>query len=827
MNNKKKKVMLYLSILGSALMVVILFVMLYLFVWKKPVYTINLSCNYDEILNDLSGDGQYIEGQEVTLIAPIQDGYNFLNWTRNGEVVSNEYVYSFIISNKTMGAYKANYQVRNYSITVESLNGRVDIQDTASVGQVVQFEVVADAGYEFGGAYYIEYGKNEPIYIENNSFTMPANPITIYVQYNILFYEILIDNSSDHGLLSTDYTSANYDAEINIYPSLSLGYEIKKIYYILDGEEIEICDLKFKMPASDITLYFETERVEYSITYNLNGGKAEGLVSHYNVDSAEIKLPNPTKDGFTFLGWIGEWLTSASKNVTIPNGTTGNLEFSALWEETLGKPTFHVYSSDYNLGSATYDGELVYGNTLTLTASTLKGKFLGWTEGGIGNPIFSEDTTISVQYDFNSPKTYYALFNYNLVSISYQDVNYNLYLDVNKAHVVGGTKSSTSLTVYETIPYQNEVFDVYKIKNNAFHVSLVQESLGVETYKLQKITLPNSIRFIGNFVFSRCNYLESITIPQNVSKISSFALSNCNNLSNVTFAGNVKEIGSYAFNACPKLNQIELPNGLEKIDNYAFSSSALIEISLPESLQQIGNNVFYQTKITELFIPKNVYSIGLVNRSSLVKIEVDDQNQYYEDVNGQALIEKGSNKLVLGLDNNIPHFVEIIGEKAFYESTITEINIPTSVKIIEPYAFANSNVQQIAIPNSVEIIGEYAFANCNDLSIFTFDKDSALKTIGKRFINSSMVTEIILPSSVEEIDIDTFDGVTKECFIYIDSQLVIESMIAGEYNIGASNIFLNNEFDLGHDYILNGAFSLTQKNIIYNGKSYNNYVKVL
>ncbi len=817
---------LYLSILGSAVVVVILFVMLYLFVWKKPIYTIDLSCNYDTISSELSGGGEYIEGQEVTLIAPRQNGYNFLNWTRDGEIVSTEYIYSFIISNETMGSYRANYQLRDYTISIDSQNGNVNIQDSASYGEVVQFEVFADAGYEFGEAYYIESGKTEPIYITDNSFTMPANTITIYFNYNILFYDILIDNSSDYGIITTDYSSANYGIEINITPSLSPGYEISRIYYILNNEEVEIYDFKFKMPADDITLYFETERVEYTISYNLNGGQVDGLVTSYNVDSEVIEIPNPTREGFTFLGWIGQWLTTATKNVTIPTGTTGNLEFSALWEETAEYHTFYVYSTDYNLGSANYEGELVYGNILTLTASTSQGTFLGWTEDSIENPIFSEDATIKIEYNFTSPKTYYALFNNNTTTVSYQNVNYRLYLDVNKAQVIGGTKSSTNLTVYDTITYQNEMFDVYKIASKAFYVNPIWEFFGEEPYLLQNISLPNSIRFIGSFAFSNCKYLNNITIPQYVTKISNNTFSNCNSLSNVTFLGEIKEIENYALYSCPRLNQIELPNGLEIIGNNAFSSSALTSVSLPESLLQIGDNAFYGTLIKNLFIPKNVYSIGLINRSSLTTIEVDNENQYYEDVNGQTLIEKANNKLILGLDNNIPDYVEIIGERAFYRSPIIEINIPNSVKMIEAYAFAYSDVYQITIPKSVEYIGSYAFAYCDNLSTFTFEEEATIKTISDRFIYSSMINEFVLPSSVEEIDINTFAGVTDESFIYIDSQLVFESMIDGDYNIGAANIFINSEFDEGHEYILNDSYVLGQQNIIYNGKIYNNYYKV-
>lgn len=69
----------------------------------------------------------------------------------------------------------------------------------------------------------------------------------------------------------------------------------------------------------------------YRITYNLNGGSISGQKTSYNVEES-FTLPTPTKTGFSFLGWTGSNIEEKQLAVTIPSGTTGDLNFLANWD---------------------------------------------------------------------------------------------------------------------------------------------------------------------------------------------------------------------------------------------------------------------------------------------------------------------------------------------------------------------------------------------------------------------------------------------------------------------------------------------------------------
>ena len=77
----------------------------------------------------------------------------------------------------------------------------------------------------------------------------------------------------------------------------------------------------------------------YGITYHLDGGtNSPDNPEAYTVEDT-FPLKAPTKQGYAFTGWTYEELTKPQKSVTIPVGTTGELEFTAHWRHTPNHPT--------------------------------------------------------------------------------------------------------------------------------------------------------------------------------------------------------------------------------------------------------------------------------------------------------------------------------------------------------------------------------------------------------------------------------------------------------------------------------------------------------
>ena len=175
--------------------------------------------------------------------------------------------------------------------------------------------------------------------------------------------------------------------------------------------------------------------------------------------------------------------------------------------------------------------------------------------------------------------------------------------------------------------------------------------------------------------------------------------------------------------------------------------------------------------VTKITIGKNVSEIGLwamENNKKVTAIEVDDENEYFCDVDGvlftkdmktllfypmaknavEATDENGNK--IKSISYAIPEGVECVRTKAFYKcSDIRELTLPSTLKIIEEKAFFRCSISEILLPEGLEEIGKDAFAYTGLKAI---EIPSSVKTIGEyAFYNCTSLLEINVGSSEEEL----------------------------------------------------------------------------
>ncbi len=95
-----------------------------------------------------TGDGTYNYGATATLMAAANEGYTFVNWTENGNVVSTNATYSFtVLSDRDL---VANFQIESYTIVVSATEGgTVTGGGTYDYGTNVTLSATAMDGYIF------------------------------------------------------------------------------------------------------------------------------------------------------------------------------------------------------------------------------------------------------------------------------------------------------------------------------------------------------------------------------------------------------------------------------------------------------------------------------------------------------------------------------------------------------------------------------------------------------------------------------------------------------------------------------------------------------
>jgi hypothetical protein len=122
------------------------------------------------------------------------------------------------------------------------------------------------------------------------------------------------------------------------------------------------------------------------------------------------------------------------------------------------------------------------------------------------------------------------------------------------------------------IPTQINGFAVTAIAANAF------ASLGISS-----VTIPGSVRSIGNSAFANCTALTNVSLPAGLITIASAAFANCSALS-----------------------RLELPNTLNVIGESAFNGSGLVTLTIPKSVWSISPYAFANSpRLTAVYFEGN------------------------------------------------------------------------------------------------------------------------------------------------------------------------------------------------------------------------------
>lgn len=180
----------------------------------------------------------------------------------------------------------------------------------------------------------------------------------------------------------------------------------------------------------DVTLTVTYEPIDYSISYNLNGGTVSGTnPTSYNVTTPTFALINPTKTGYDFTGWTGTGLGGATTSVSVVKGSTGNRAYTANWSAKSFTNSL-IYNANGGTGApATQTASVTYPSTSsTFTLSTTKPTktgytFAGWYDAASGGNAIGATTTVgSASYAGNQSKTVYAHWTANTYNIVY-DLN--------------------------------------------------------------------------------------------------------------------------------------------------------------------------------------------------------------------------------------------------------------------------------------------------------------------------------------------------------------------------------------------------------------------
>ena len=369
--------------------------------WEIITYTISVYKGDGSVAQPIS---YTVETPDFALQPPTRTGYEFLGWQRLDGYAPGEKQMNVTIPKGTTGdrTYTGCWQAIAYTITLDTSGGNaLDAISYTVESDPITLPTPVRTGYTFLG------WTGEGITTPQTEVIIPTGSTgnkAYTANWKVIEYTITLDTNGGPAVSPIKYT---VEDSFTLPYLLRTGYEFAG--WTLDGSGM--------LPATPLIIYHGTtgdlrykaewRLAEYTITMDLNGGSGQEKVV-YTITDEDFELPTPTRNGYEFVGWTGERITTPQTSVRIPKGSTGNRTYTANWKVIKYKITTVLAD----------DRSIVYPYTvetiLTLSNQTRKGyTFLGWTGEGITTP----QPNVTIPKGSTGDKTYIAnwvLTEYNI-----------------------------------------------------------------------------------------------------------------------------------------------------------------------------------------------------------------------------------------------------------------------------------------------------------------------------------------------------------------------------------------------------------------------------
>ena len=310
------------------------------------------------------------------------------------------------------------------------------------------------------------------------------------------------------------------------------------------------------------------------------------------------------------------------------------------------------------------------------------------------------------------------------------------------------------------------------------------------------VTLPQSVEYLGEYVFEDCKDLATVTLPKNLAYFGEGLFKGCSAMKSVIwpaefdkikswqYAGtgitslelpeNITVIGSHAFSDCPDLHTVNFDYEIESIGAEAFKGSPVREITIlqttPPALEE---NVFDAETLANavLTVPAG-FTETYRNAAGWSSFE-NIKEIILEINNGDKFINNGVRYEVTSVENRqarVTHYGEQTNGPAIAKDNVTgyvgEVTIPETVKYmgvtftvneIADYALYGSSVTSLSVSSTIEKWGYRVFAN--SLLLTDLHLGEYLQTIGEgAFQDCTALTKLQIPQTLHTVYAYAFWG---------------------------------------------------------------------
>lgn len=421
-------------------------------------------------------------------------------------------------------------------------------------------------------------------------------------------------------------------------------------------------------------------------------------------------------EGFTYVntGYFSEW--SNLKSVWLPDTLTHI--HSNAFKDCKNLETIRLSSQRINLGSSAFE------NCVSLKTLTMPSEYINADVGYGGSSAFKDCINLeSITLPSNLNQISYGWFENctNLRNIVLPDtielISEKAFINCSNLNNINIPDSVTSLGKYafrdciklQSVTIPGEISSHWTYCGSVFsngtynYYHGLAEGVFYNCTNLKKAIFKSgkSTQLIGAYTFAGCSKLEKIILPDNIKFIDHHAFDNCENLTQINLQY-VQGICIGAFENCSKLKTVQFPKDNIKLSKNAFQNcTSLKSISISGT---IGENSFG----------------GCSNLKKVVLLKVDPMGGYA--IGNSAFSDcKNLTEIIFPKDSVVTNRYSI-GEKSFYNCVkLKNIIIPDTVESIGAQCFYNcKSLQSVTLSKYIIFLTDEEFANCNNLKSVIF-----------------------------------------------------------------------------------------------------------
>ena len=548
------------------------------------------------------------------------------------------------------------------------------------------------------------------------------------------------------AIVSFDYSVSS---EYNDWLTITLGdTQLVRV----SGQESKSFSFKVEK-AGNYTLTVQYSKDRYNTYYDDCGSISHIMVSPFN-DMAEAFL----KDLTPYPGMKQELETAKKAADANLNDSVAQVQLqNTYWSINKALEIYPIIQSDLVIA----DSVLTDGAYVDIAEAVKLGKAIDVNtskSADYWNAYDALETSLAVQHSSQVAMENWAFTN-DIYTID--GLRYCLDETNGLAKFAGFNKSTdiTTLVIPSTVRKDGKTYAVvdYESGNNqnGYYNSYRQE-------KLVSISLPKTIRYIGNYAFAALPSMQYIEIPENVTTMGNSIFYDSNNLKTIkinavappmvgSFSGTdkrkvyVPDGSLHAYRLATPWNNCVLVGG-------EGTSVSIAHVAAGELGHVILDEATYLQEVNKLTVVSGNLNNDDWNtlKSMTNLVELDISGMAVTSIPSSAFSNKwGLEKIVL------PKKLEAIGNSAFNGTGIKEIELPESLTTLDSHAFANcTSLVGIKIPDKITKISSGSFKGCSNLQSVNFP--SALTSIGYESFYETDLREIDIPASVEIINGDAF-----------------------------------------------------------------------